>query len=513
MWTRLNLEDIKSICHYLGILVLFSTVTFAIPLICAIIFQEWDPAYRYLIACGISLFTGSSLMFATLKPGNLSRRQALVITGLSWIILSLIGAIPLVMSYHYATYLDALYDCVSAITTTGTTIVIDIDHMSYADNMFRFLELLEGGIGLVVVVLSLGLFGSGSGISLYNTEARDEHVVPNLINATRFITRIVTINITIGGSVLFVLCLTKGIEPIRSLLDGFWLAISAFVTGGFAPNSLSIMYYHSFEIEIVLIILMILGSISFVLHSHIYRGDIAVIFRDIEIRTMIRWVCVITIVFTTSIVAAGGFSSLPILLRRGAFMIVSAFTTTGLQNVTTNQLNTVLASGAFLTLSIAMAVGGSAGSTSGGIKLKRLGIALKIIKSNVKEVLSPPSAKFTTTYYHLGKQVLDAKTARNILTIIVLYVGTYIAGTLIGVAYGYDGTHALFESITVCSNGGLASISSPNMPAPLVVSYIIMMWAGRLEFVTLIALITDLFVNIFPVRILRSKYRKLSKVK
>ena len=156
-------------------------------------------------------------------------------------------------------------------------------------------------------------------------------------------------------------------------------------------------------------------------------------------------------------------------------MIVSAFTTTGLQNVTTNQLNTVLASGAFLTLSIAMAVGGSAGSTSGGIKLKRLGIALKIIKSNVKEVLSPPSAKFTTTYYHLGKQVLDAKTARNILTIIVLYVGTYIAGTLIGVAYGYDGTHALFESITVCSNGGLASISSPNMPAPLVVSYIIMM--------------------------------------
>ena len=132
----------------------------------------------------------------------------------------MIGAIPLTLSAHYANYLDALFDVVSGLTTTGATVVIDIDHMSYADNMLRFMEHLTGGIGLVVVAMSLGLLGRGSGSGMFTSEGRDEQMLPNIIGTSRLISRITLTYISIGTVVVGSLCLSKGIEPVRAYLDG-----------------------------------------------------------------------------------------------------------------------------------------------------------------------------------------------------------------------------------------------------------------------------------------------------
>ena len=153
MWQRLSFYDLRVIGHYLGALVLIATIGLAAPLVVAILFGEWAAAARYLFAAGVFLIAGSALRFLRIQPGRLSRQQAFAVTGLAWLVLALFGAIPLAGSGHYANYLDALFESVSGFTTTGASIVRDLDHLSYADNMWRFMMHLVGGVGLVVVGL------------------------------------------------------------------------------------------------------------------------------------------------------------------------------------------------------------------------------------------------------------------------------------------------------------------------------------------------------------------------
>ena len=145
MWQRFSLYDIRVIGHYLGVLVLFSTIALLVPLATAIACGEWEPASHYLLTIGITLILGSGLRFLRIEPGRLGRQQALAVTGFAWIVLACVASIPLYLSGHFASYLDALFDGVSGITTTGASIILDLDHLSYADNMWRFMMHLLGG--------------------------------------------------------------------------------------------------------------------------------------------------------------------------------------------------------------------------------------------------------------------------------------------------------------------------------------------------------------------------------
>ena len=139
-----------------------------------------------IAAIGITMVAGCSLRFLRIEPGRLDRRQALAVTGFAWVVLALFASFPLYFSGHYMTYLDAVFDGVSGLTTTGASLIVDLDHLSYADNMFRFAMHALGGLGLIVVALSFGLFGRGGGASLFSSEGRSEHVVPNVVQTTQF---------------------------------------------------------------------------------------------------------------------------------------------------------------------------------------------------------------------------------------------------------------------------------------------------------------------------------------
>ena len=506
MWSKFTLDDLRTIAHYLGVLVAFSAVLYAPSFLTGIAFGEWEAAARYLFAAGVNLTVGMALVFCRTTPGRLTQQQAIVVTGLAWVILALFASIPLFQSGHYASYTDALFDGVSGYTTTGACLVQDLDHLSNADNMFRFMMILVGGLGLVVVALSLGLFGRGGGASLYASEGRSEHVVPSVVQTTRFIARICVTFIAVSTVVIAIICLVSGMEPVRSFLHGLWLSITGFMTGGFAPTSQSVLFYHSLPLEIVLMILMLFGSLNFVMHDHIWKGNLLTFFRDLEIRTMVIWLLAITLIFAAALCASTEQMSVFGMLRRGLFSVISCFSTTGLQNVSTNQLTTVFSSGAFLTLAMLMAVGGSAGGTSGGLKLYRVGIVFKSVAATVKEALSPASARVVVTYYHVGRHQLSHKTSREALTVFILFVITYTLGTLVGVAYGYDATQAIFESVAMASNGGMTSgIVSAGMPLGLELFYMLEMWAGRLEFITLIALVVSIGVSLKPKRRVRGE--------
>ena len=499
MWQRFSLYDLRVIGHYLGTLTQLFAALMAVPFLTALVFQEWEPAERYLLGIGIALVVGTLLQFLRIEPGRLGRRQALAVTGFAWIVLAFFASVPLFLSGHYATYMDALFDGVSGLTTTGATVALDIDHFSNADNMFRFMMHLVGGLGLIVVALSLGIFGKRSGSSLYTAEGRSEHVVPNVVQTTQLILRITLAIIFIAAVVLTALCISIGMEPVRAVLQSIWLAISAFSTGGFAPMAESVSYYNSIPIEIFLMLLMILGSISFVVHAEVWKGRLQSFFGDIEILTMLVWLLVMTVVVAASLSASALFSDLPAIIRRGLFMVVSAFSTTGFQNVTTNQLTTVFSSGAFLALALIMAVGGSAGSTAGGVKLHRVGIIFKSIVSTVKEAVSPSSARVVVSYNHLGRRVLSSDAVKEAMTVFVLFVITYSVGALVGIAHGYEASQAIMESVAMTSNGGVVTgIVTPGMSPSLEAFYIFQMWAGRLEFVTLLAVLAEIIASLAP---------------
>ena len=499
MWQRFSLYDLRVIGHYLGTLTQLFAALMAVPFLTALVFQEWEPAERYLFGIGIALVVGTLLQFLRIEPGRLGRRQALAVTGFAWIVLAFFASVPLFLSGHYATYMDALFDGVSGLTTTGATVALDIDHFSNADNMFRFMMHLVGGLGLIVVALSLGIFGKRSGSSLYTAEGRSEHVVPNVVQTTQLILRITLVIIFIAAVVLTALCISIGMEPVRAVLQSIWLAISAFNTGGFAPMAESVSYYNSIPIEVFLMLLMILGSISFVVHAEVWKGRLQSFFGDIEIRTMLIWLLVMTVVVAASLSASALFSDLPAIIRRGLFMVVSAFSTTGFQNVTTNQLTTVFSSGAFLALALIAAVGGSAGSTAGGVKLHRVGIIFKSIVSTVKEAVSPSSARVVVSYNHLGRRVLSSDAVKEAMTVFVLFVITYSVGALVGIAHGYEASQAIMESVSMTSNGGIITgIVTPGMSPSLEAFYIFQMWAGRLEFVALLAVLAEIIASLAP---------------
>lgn len=498
MWQRLSFYDVRVIGHYLGSLILVATFGLAAPLLTAVLFGEWHAAARYLLTVGIFLIAGSALRFLRVQPSRLSSQQAFAVTGLAWLVLAFFAAIPLAASGHYANYLDALFEAVSGLTTTGASIVRDLDHLSYADNMWRFMMHLMGGLGLVVVGLSFGLFGKG-GASLFSSEGRSEHVMPNVVQTTQFIAKITLAFIGVSTVIVMVLCLGLGIDPARAFLQSLWVSISAFMTAGFVPMSQNIMYYHSLAIEVVLVIIMLMGCINFTLHAEILRGRIRAFFDDMEIRAVALWLIIIVIVFSASLAGSRLFSDLPTMERRGIFMIFAAFTTTGFQTITTPQLTDALSSGAFLILAILMAMGACSGSTTGGIKMQRLAILVKSVGTTLKQALAPDSARVVTSYQHIGRRPVTAALVQEATTVFMLYAATYIVGTLAGIASGYEASQAIFESVAMASNGGITSgIVVPGMSWPLELFYLFEMWAGRLEFVTLLALLIQIVVSATP---------------
>ena len=185
--------------------------------------------------------------------------------------------------------------------------------------------------------------------------------------------------ILVATAIVTVLCLlVRHGATCAPRMQSLWLSISGFTTGGFAPMSQSVLYYHSFPIELVLMVLMILGSINFVIHAEVWNGRIEMFFRDIEMRTMVIWLGVMTCVFAASLSASLSFSDLPAMLRRGLFMVISAFSTTGFQNITTNQLTTVFSSGAFVAIALIMAVGGAVGQHVGRREVQPRGHHLQV---------------------------------------------------------------------------------------------------------------------------------------
>jgi trk system potassium uptake protein len=489
---RPGADDLRLIGFYLGKVLLGLGLVMLVPAVIALAASEWNSATAFLVGASLSIMVGAASDARLATRRSLTWAHGMVIVALAWLIGAVFAAIPMYLSGRFDSPLDAMFEAMSGLTTTGMSVIHDLDHTPLSEDFYRHLLQFAGGQGIVIVVLSLFAAGGARIASLYVSEARDERILPNFIRTARFIFLVAGTFLVLGTSALFVALLGAGFEPGRAFYHAINLFFASFDTGGFSVMQSSMMYYHSLSVEIIVMLLMIAGTISFGLHFALWRGDPRELLRHLESKTLAATSFLFLLVISFGLLRAGTYDSVEAMFRKGFFTLVSAVSSTGHQvNVGETYLTDwgVLAPAAIVG---AMAIGGMASSTSGGIKAMRVGLAIKTLVHDIRRILLPEAAVQVTTYHAGGRRrILRDDTSRAATSVLLLFVVTYLIGAIVGLAYGeHDITQTLFESVSVGSNIGISiGVVDPNMPNGLMAVYIGQMWLGRLEYVAVFALL------------------------
>jgi trk system potassium uptake protein TrkH len=483
-------RDLKAIGYYTGQVIVWFGLLMLIPVAIALVQREWQPALDFLASFGICLSVGFGLQLLWRgHPPDLSWTQGMVAAALSWLLALLLGAIPYYLSGYYLSFLDAAFDVMSGFTTTGLTLIQDLNHVPDSINTWRMFISWLGGQGMVVLALSFLVRGLPGAYKIYVGEGKDERLLPNVIHTARAIWVVSIVYFLLGTAVQWVIGLTLGLAPGRSLLHAAWLFMAGWSTGGFAPNPQNVLYYHSLSYELCLIIFFVIGSFNFNLHWSVMTGNRKEIFRNLETVTFVIATTVLAAIATWDLRWTGTYGDTLSLFRKGYFQLISAHTTTGFMTVYARAFILEWGPLAMVAMIVAMAFGGSASSTAGGFKMARVGIFFKALGHDIKRLLLPESSVSVQKFHMFRSVILDDRMARSAMTIIILYTLTLGVGTAVGTASGYDFLSALFESVSVTGNVGLsAGVTTAATPAVLKVAYIIMMWLGRLEFMSVFVL-------------------------
>lgn len=486
-----QVNDIKNIGYYLGRIILGIGLTMCLPFIAGLLlFREPDPALDFLISANISIFIGLALSWLCKTDKDLHAGQAMVVIAFSWLAAMVLSAIPLFLSGHYKSFLDACFETMSGFTTTGLTLVQDLDHLSRTHNLWRHLGPFLGGQGIAIIAISFLVGGASGSLSLYLGEGRDEKLVPNVMHTAHFIWAISIVYLILGTIVLGFVGMSIGLQPQSAFFHAVCIFMAGFDTAGFSPQSPNILYYHSLMFEICTIFFMVIGSFNFNLHYQIWTGNFKEIWKNIEMRTFLFVIMIITLLSLAGLERWGVYSDGMILFRKGFFQVISGQTTTGYMTIYAQQFIKEWGDLALTGIIISMALGGCACSTAGGIKMLRVGIIYKAFRQDIKRTMLSPSAIVVQKFHHIKTMFIEDKQVRAVLIVTLGYFFLYGLGTLVGVGLGYPFLDALFESTSAAGNVGLScGITDASMPMVLKVTYIIEMWAGRLELMSVLAIV------------------------
>ena len=410
MLLRPTNEDFRTVAYYIGRLTVALGIVLIVPLITALLFKEWDRAIDFFLSMQLAIFLGLLPQKFFLSHRDMNWSQGLAVTSISWLVAMLIGAIPLALSGHYASYLDACFDAMSGFATAGLSLIQNLDHAAYSINMWRHLMMFLGGQGIVLIGLTFFMRGTAGAYRMYVGEAREEKVLPNVIHTSRFIWIVSLIYLTLGTITLTIVGFLEGIPLLRSLLHGLWIFMAGFDTGGFAPQSQNILYYHSFPYEMVTMVLMILGTLNFSLHYALWNRRFRELFKNLESRTLFFSIITLFMGTVIGLTRLHTYPSWIAIFRKGFYQLISAHTGTGFMNIYPQQFSLEWGHLALLMVIIAMGFGGSACSTAGGIKALRIGIFCKSLIQDIRRIMAPGSAIIISKFHHIKDVFLEENT-------------------------------------------------------------------------------------------------------
>ncbi|HHV79111.1 MAG TPA: TrkH family potassium uptake protein [Firmicutes bacterium] len=466
-----------------------------VPLGTALLFAEFNSALDFVTGACLSLAVGYALLLSCEgpdgAPGPLEWVHGMVTAAFSWLLCMCLAAVPYFASGHYDSFLDAMFDVMSGFTTTGLVLIKDLDHVPVSLNMWRHLLTYIGGQGMIVLALSFLIRAQPGAVSVYVGEGKDEKLLPNVVHTARAIWVISLVYLAVGTGVLWIVGMGIGLTPLRALLHGLWVFMAAWSTGGFAPQSQNILYYHSLPYELATIVFFVAGSLNFALHYAVWTGNRREIYRNIETITFATTSTALSLLAVWGLARSGTYAGVTELFRKGYYLLVSGHTTTGFMSVYARQIEYEWGPIPILAITIAMLLGGSACSTAGGFKAIRVGVITKAILQDIKRMALPGSAVLTDKFHHVRDVIMEDKQIRVAMTIVILYIITFAIVTAAGAAAGYSLTDSAFEAASATGNVGLSiGVTDPSMPAFLKIVYIVAMWAGRLEFASVLGLVS-----------------------
>lgn len=493
MMVEKRVNRLIPIGYYVGLVINGLGLLHIIPIFTALFYAEWNILIDFVISFSLMIFIGSALAMICGKNARTEKLgwgEGMTVTAISWLAGMVLCAVPYYLSGQYLSFLDACFDVMSGFTTTGLTLIQDMDHTANGINMWRHLLTFVGGQGMIVLAITFLVKGTNGTYKMYVGEGKDERLMPNVVSTARYIWGISLIYLLLGSAVMTLIGIAEGLQPDRALLHGIWLFMSSWSTGGFAPMSQNILYYHSFGIEIGTMVFFIIGSFNFALHYAVLSGKKRELYKNIETISMTVTVTVLTLLTMIGLMRQNIFSNVISVFRKVFYQLISGHTTTGMMTIYARQFRLEWGDLALLAMILAMLIGGSACSTAGGFKGLRIGIIWNAFRRETRRLGQPESVVSTQRIHHIRDLSLDDNTVRSAMLIVIAYMITFTVTTMIGVLCGIPLGDAAFESASVSGNVGLSiGVTQAAMPAVLKINYIITMWLARLEFMSILALL------------------------
>jgi trk system potassium uptake protein TrkH len=459
---------------------------------------SYDTFGPILITSGLYFGFGLPLFYFLKKAEPANFKSAMITAALGWLFISVIGSIPFWLipydGISHMTPLSAFFESMSGWTGTGLTMVANEELLPATLQFWRSLTQWVGGVGVIVLTLSiLARPGTGSFV-LYKGEARDQKTHPSIISTVRTIWWIFLLFTIIGIVILMIIgaLTTDGMTPWQSLNH----AMTGLATGGFSVTDDSLASFGVLS-QIAILVLMGVGAIAFAAHYDLLKGRIRKFFSDAQLRAMVA--LIILGVIGLSIInfnnANLGYNGDFILsLKESGFQFTSAITCTGFASVPDLS---IWDESAKLILAFAMIIGGAAGSTAGGIKLFRAILLYKGVGWRIKRAISTPRRVFV---HKLGDKSLSKDDAMDLINeaaiisfmwVILLSVGIIVIATIFP---EQSLGNSIFEVCSAQGNVGLTTgITSIGMSPIAKIMLIFNMWIGRLEIIPIIILVKSMF--------------------
>lgn len=469
----INRHDLLIIARNIGIIMVGIGMMCLIPIAVDLIYLEFNFLY-YLIPAFLSIGIGLALIKALDKYSidKIRLKHAMIVSSLSWLWAGILCGMVLYFVTDIS-IVDSIFESMSALTGSGITIYGDVEVLPQSILFFRAFQQWIGGLGVVLMIISVLAKPGSISAKLYQSEAREERIKPSTKATVKQIIKIYLVY-TLFGIILYVLA---GMPVFDSVCNTFCI-IS---TGGMSIKNANIGFYQNDVIYFITIILMILGATSFLVHFRIIKTRGKSFIRDLQFKTMISLIAVssILIYFISNI--------LPMDI---VFVVVSAVTTTG----ASIQSSTVMGSWhpfVIFIIMMLMLIGGSTGSTVGAIKLMRIITFFKGIYKNSREIWSPRGSVVSMQMDNRElKEKISAQSGNYIALYLILILITWSLLCL----YGHDPLNSLFFSMSMQGNVGLEIGSmSQTIEMPLKIIGIFNMWAGRLEIYPLLITLRAFF--------------------
>ena len=458
--------------------------TLMIPIVTSLSFSDGN-LQTFIVSLLVFFIIGTLLYFpnSKIKSSDIKSKEGFLIVVLFWLILSLFGSLPFILDKDLSlSFVDALFESISGWTTTGATIIDDLENLSPSILIYRQMLQWLGGMGIVILALAiLPMLGVG-GMQLYKAEStgpiKDNKISPRIAETAKSLWR-VYIGLTIACALLYFFA---GMSIFDSVAHSF----STIAIGGFSTYNDSIGHFNSPIIEFVCIIFMLLAALNFILHFLAMKsGSIAIYFKDTEVRSF----TFIIIIFLSLIYVFHLVNNSDILLRHIIFQLISFITTSGFTSTSYESWPSFIV----FTLLLVSFFGACAGSTGGGIKIIRIVLVLKLLKKGLLRTLHPTAQ----VPVKINDQAISDEVASNIYDFIVFYILSYMILSFLLLIFGNDITTS-FSSVASCLNNlgpavgdAVNSYSSLSTSSKYVLSFTMIL--GRLEIYTLLIILTPYF--------------------